>query len=199
MDILPLLDELQTIARNGLAYTNNPYDQERYQRLLELVSNYYGQTIDIPAADIQRRFQAELGYITPKVGADAAIFNDVGQILLMQRADNGQWCLPCGWVDPGESPAEAAVRETKEECGLDVKVIKLVDVFTRKPSLELGPHTMVAVVYFCEVTGGELQLSHEGLALKYCWIDEVEDWHGLHHQYARAAHSVWQELQADIA
>ena len=198
MDILPLLDELQTIARNGLTYADNPYDQARYQRLLELVSSYYGQTIDIPAAEIQRRFQAELGYVTPKVGADAAIFNDAGQILLMKRADNGQWCLPCGWVDPSESPAEAAVRETKEECGLDVKVIKLVDVFTRKPSLELGPHTMVAVVYICEVTGGELQLSHEGLALKYCWIDEVEDWHGLHRQYARAAHSVWQELQANI-
>ena len=199
MDILQLLDELQTIARNGLTYSNNPYDQERYQRLLKLVSSYYGQTLDLPAADIQRRFQAELGYITPKVGADAAIFNDAGQILLMKRADNGQWCLPCGWVDPSESPAEAAVRETKEECGLDVKVIKLVDVFTRKPSLELGPHTMVAVVYICEVTGGELQLSHEGLALKYCWIDEVQDWHGLHRQYARAAHSVWQGLQANIA
>ena len=199
MDILPLLDELQTIARNGLTYADNPYDQERYQRLLELASSYYGQTIDIPAVDIQRRFQTELGYVTPKVGADAAIFNDTGQILLMKRADNGQWCLPCGWVDPSESPAEAAVRETREECGLDVKVIKLVDVFTRKPSLELGPHTMVAVVYICEVTGGELQLSHEGLALKYSWIEEVEDWHGLHRQYARAAHSVWQELRANTA
>ena len=39
-DILPLLDELQTIARNGLTYATNPYDEERYRRLLELVSSY---------------------------------------------------------------------------------------------------------------------------------------------------------------
>ena len=199
MDILPLLDELQTIARNGLAFADNPYDIERYERLLSLASSYYAETVDKPALEIRRRFAAEVGYITPKIGANAAVFNADGQILLMLRSDDRKWCLPCGWVEPSESPAETAVREAREECGLDVAVIKLVDVFTRKPSLEHGPHTAVAVVYYCEVTGGALRLSHEGLALKYCWIDEVQDWHGLHRQYAIAAQSVWQELQANIA
>ncbi|MCP4589592.1 MAG: NUDIX domain-containing protein [bacterium] len=191
MDILPLLDELQTIARNGLAFTSSPYDKERYQSLLELASDYYGQALDLPAEEVRRKLSAELGYITPKVGADAAIFDPVGRILLMLRADDGQWCLPCGWVDANESPAEAVVRETMEECGLDVRPVQLVDVFTRKPSATNGPHTAIALVYLCEVTGGTLTLSHEGSDLRYWHIDQVPAWHNIHRQYALAAHAVW--------
>ncbi len=51
MDILPLLDELQTIARNGLSYATSPYDRERYQRLLNLAGMYYGQILDVPPVD----------------------------------------------------------------------------------------------------------------------------------------------------
>jgi 8-oxo-dGTP pyrophosphatase MutT (NUDIX family) len=187
MDILPLLDELQTIARNGLVYANNPYDKERYERLLELVSVYYHKTLDIPSAEVKKRFAAELGHITPKVSAEAAIFNDDARILLLWRADDRKWCLPCGWVEPGESPAQAAVRETKEETGLDVEVLGLADVFTRLPNSGHGPHTAVAVVYLCDVIGGRLELSHEHLAVRYWDVEEVPDWHELHEQYARAA------------
>lgn len=192
MDLMPLLDELQTMARNGLEYATNPYDRERYERLLKLVSVYYGQAIDMPPAEVRARFRAELGYITPKVGADAAIFNDAGHILLVLRADDQRWCLPCGWVDPNEAPAEAAVRETREETGLDVRVRQLVDVFTRKPDNGYGPHTSVAVVYLCDLIGGTLQISHESLDARYWPIDQVTTWHELHQQYAIAAHALWQ-------
>jgi hypothetical protein len=47
MDMLPLLDELQVLARNGLTYAQNPYDRERYARLLELASLYYGAAEDV--------------------------------------------------------------------------------------------------------------------------------------------------------
>ena len=115
MDILPLLDGIQTIARNGLAFSAGPYDRERYERLLDLASSYYGQALDLPPAEVRRRLTAELGYITPKVGAEAAVFDEAGRILLVRRSDDGLWCLPCGWVEPNESPAEAAVREAWEE------------------------------------------------------------------------------------
>lgn len=192
MDITPLLEELQTIARNGLAYSNNPYDKERYERLLELAASYYDKTLDIPAGEVKKKFAAELGYITPKVGADAAIFNKTENILLVRRADDGQWCLPCGWVEPNETPAQAAVRETKEETGLDIRVVQLVDVFTRLPNVGFGPHTAIAVVYLCEITGGTLIPSHESPELQYWNIEKVPVWHELHEQYARAAFKVWQ-------
>ena len=199
MDILPLLDELQTIARNGLAFTSNPYDKERYQRLMELASDYYSQALDLPAEEVRRKLSAELGYITPKVGADAAIFDPQGRILLMLRADGGQWCLPCGWVDANESPAETVVREVKEECGLDVRPVQLVDVFTRKPSAINGPHTAIAVVYLCEITGGTLTLSHEGNDLRYWHIDQVPAWHKNHRHYALGAHAAWQARQTSLS
>ena len=199
MDILPLLDELQTIARNGLAYATNPYDRERYERLLNLAAAYYGQALDLPPDEARRRLANELGHITPKVGADAAIFDADGNILLMRRADDGQWCLPCGWVEPSESPAEAAVRETREESGLDARVVQLVDVFTRKPNSGHGPHAAIAVVYLCDVIGGVLRGSHEGEELRYWRIEDVPAWHELHHRYAVAAHAVWQSRQGKSA
>jgi hypothetical protein len=62
MDIMPLLDELQTIARNGLFYATDPYDRERYERLMQLVTGYYGEAVDLPPVEVRRRFAAELGY-----------------------------------------------------------------------------------------------------------------------------------------
>jgi len=190
-DIYALLDEVQTLARNGLHYATNSYDRERYERLLALATQSYAELLDLPEDAIRARFARELGQITPKVGADAAIFNPEGEILLMDRVDGSGWCLPCGWVEPNEKPAEAAVREAREETGLEVEVKQLVGVFTRLPSAVNGPHTMIAVVHLCEVVGGTLTLSHEGLALRYRSIDAVERWHATHEHYARAAHRVW--------
>lgn len=196
MDILPLLDELQTIARNGLNFTTNPYDRERFERLLALAAKYYGKALELPPVEARQRLVGELGYITPKVGAEAAIFDSEGRILLVRRSDDGLWCLPCGWVDPNESPEEAAVRETREETGLQVRTRQLVDVFTRKPNTGHGPHTAIAVVYLCEVIEGTPHpQSHEVSEVRYWWIHEMLDWHELHQQYANAAHSAWKAGQ----
>lgn len=191
VDILPLLDELRTIAANGLHFARDPYDRERYERLMALVSRSYGAALDLPPAEVRRRLAADVGYVTPKVGADAAIFDGEGRILLMLRADDERWCLPCGWVDPNEGPAEAAVRETYEETGLRVRVVRLVDVIVRRPSAENGPHTIVSVVYLCEVIDGEPRCSHEGLDLRYWAIDEAPAWHRDHRRYAEAARAAW--------
>lgn len=197
MDILPLLDELQTIARNGLNFTTNPYDRERFERLLALATKYYGQALDLPPAEVRKRLVGELGYITPKVGAEAAIFDAEGRILLVRRSDDGRWCLPCGWVEPNESPEEAAVRETREETGLEVRSQRLVDVFTRKPNTGYGPHTAMAVLYLCEVVGGTPHSqSPEITEVRYWRINEVLGWHELHQQYAEAASAAWMARQA---
>ncbi len=195
MDILPLLDELQTIARNGLNFATDAYDRERYERLLALASRYYGQALDLPAPEVRRRLGAELGYITPKVGAEAAIFESDGTLLLVRRADDGCWCLPCGWVEPNETPAEAAAREAREETGLIVRTTRLVDVFTRMSGQGFGPHSAVAIVYLCEVVDGTIRASHEVTEVRYRPIADVNEWHERHREYAEAAYAAWRAEQ----
>jgi ADP-ribose pyrophosphatase YjhB (NUDIX family) len=190
MDILPLLDEIQTIARNGLNFTPNPYDRERYERLLEVVAAYYGQTLDLPPPEVRRRLVGELGYITPKVGAHAAVFDSGDSILLVRRADDGRWCLPCGWVEPNEAPEDTVVREVREETGLDIRVRHLTGVFARKADSGYGPHSAIAVGYLCEVVGGRAHASHEVQEIQYQRIEDVTDWHEKHLEYALAARSV---------
>jgi hypothetical protein len=135
MDIFSLLEELRAIAQNGLHFATDPYDRERYERLMSLTTRTYSWLLDLPGETLRARFSREAGCITPKVGAGAAIFNAAGEILLMERADGSGWCLPCGWIEPNEKPIEALVREVREETGLEVRVGPLVGVFTRRTGL----------------------------------------------------------------
>lgn len=191
MDIAALLEEIQTVARNGLNYTQNIYDRERYERLLTLSVQSYSELLGRSSPEIRTKLSRELGHITPKLGGDAAIFNEQGHILLLDRIDGSGWCLPCGWVEPNERPADTAVRETKEETGLEVEVRRLVGVFSRSASYKTGLHSQSGVVHLCEVVGGELTLSHEGLGLRYWPLDEVPKWHTDHEKKARAAYAMW--------
>jgi 8-oxo-dGTP pyrophosphatase MutT (NUDIX family) len=105
-------------------------------------------------------------------GAAAIIFDETRQkVLLTQRTDNGRWCLPGGGMDPGESAEEACVREVLEETGLEVRVTRLVGIYT-SPNLiiEYADGNLVQPVAFsfeAAVTGGELGLSGETTAFGY--------------------------------
>ncbi|MFC6724958.1 NUDIX hydrolase N-terminal domain-containing protein [Halobium palmae] len=191
MNTVALLDELRTLAENGLAHSTDPYDRERYRRVLDLVAAEYADLAGLPTAEVRERFAAELGHVTPKVGADAAVFDDDGALLLLRRTDTGRWCLPGGWVDPGESPAEAAVRETREETGLRVRPVELVDSYSLPAGPESGPHGQVSLVYRCAVEGGTLALSREGTELRYRQIPEVDDWFTIHREFATDAYRTW--------
>ena len=192
MNVLTLLDELRIIAQNGLEYADDPYDRERYERLLELVSICYGEALDLPAEAVRDRLANEFGHVTPKVGAGAAIFDDDGRVLLMERADGGDWCLPAGYTDPNESPTETAIRETREETGLEIEVIDLVGLYTREPS-NVDPHGFIGVLYLGDVQGGTLELSHEGDALRYWRLSDVPSWRLDHQQLTCDAYAQWRD------
>lgn len=197
-DVLPLLEEIAAIGRTGLAYATNLYDRQRYEQLIEIAAREYGLALDLPPGVVRERLGRDIGYITPKIGADAAIFDDQGRLLLMKRADNEKWCMPCGLQDVGESPAECAVREAREETGLEVRVVQLVGVYTRLPRAQYTPYTLVSVVYLCKVTGGELRRSHEDLGLAWSRIEDVADWHGNQREQARDAREAWRVTSEGI-
>jgi ADP-ribose pyrophosphatase YjhB (NUDIX family) len=192
IDVFALLDELRAIARNGLTFARDPYDRERYERLLEIATRSYDELLGLPAGEALERFRRELGYVTNKLGADAAIFDEQERVLLVRRSDDRRWGLVSGWVEPNESPDQTVVREVEEETGLHAVVDDLVGVFARPAGAAYGPHSAVAVVYLCSVTGGELRPSHEVLDIRPWPLDEVDRWHKNHELYARAALASWQ-------
>lgn len=184
-DLLALLDELRVIAENGLAYADDPYDEERYERLRELVDEYYGRTLSLPPEAVRERLAGELGPVTPKVGATGAVV-DGDEVLVMRRPEGG-WCLPGGHADPGEAPEETVAREVREETGLRVDPVELVDAYRVPAGEGYDPHGAVTILYRCDPVGGELRLSREGEALRWARMGEVGDWFADHERYARDA------------
>ena len=61
---------------------------------------------------------------------NVVVTDHAARILLIRRTDNGNWALPGGAIDLGESMIDAAVRETREESGVDCEIIGLVGIFT---------------------------------------------------------------------
>lgn len=186
-----LLDEIRAIAQLGLNYSKDNYDRERYERLLNLASQQYEQLCDIPAESIKERFQKELGYITPKVGVSASIFDRSGNQLLVKRTDDHTWCLPCGWAEVGESPKDSLQREVHEETGLHVEVRDQIRLGSRMPG-EFGlPHTTYHLQFHCVVVGGDISESYETTDIDYYDISEVLLWHLDHEIEATVAQDYW--------
>lgn len=108
--------------------------------------------------------------IRPSVSA--VIRDGRGHVLLGRRADSGEWGLPGGNVEIGESVTEAIRREVREETGLEVAVTRLVGVYS-DPAWQVVRYPDGRVVHYvtscfeCRVTGGTLATSPETLELAY--------------------------------
>jgi ADP-ribose pyrophosphatase YjhB (NUDIX family) len=188
IDVYELLDAVRAIASTGLHYAENPYDRERYERLLDLAAREYAERSSLDHATVRARFDARIGYVSSNVGADAAVFDDDDRILLVRRVDDDRWGLVSGWVEPNESPRDTVLRELREEVGVEGRVGRLVGVFARPAHTFGQPHGTVSIVYLCEVVHGSLRPQpHEVHEVAYRAIDDVDDWHHNHEQLARAA------------
>jgi len=114
-----------------------------------------------------------------RLGCSAAIFDDTGRVLLTKRSDNGQWCLPSGGMDSGESAAEACIREVVEETGLSVRVKRLVGVYSDPNKIIVyadGNTVQIVALHFeVEVVGGELGLSDETSDYGYFTLSQIEE------------------------
>ena len=116
------------------------------------------------------------GHIRP--GCTAIIFDENQRVLLTRRTDNGQWCLPGGAMDSGESAAEACIREMWEETGLHVRVKRFVGIYSDPNQLVIYPDGnkafVVALSFEVEIVGGELGLSNETTDAGFFSVTEME-------------------------
>ncbi len=109
------------------------------------------------------------------------------RVLLLRRGlepRRGTWTFPAGFLEMGETVEEAARRETIEECGLDVRLDALLNVYSRP---EIG---IVNIIYLATVTGGEPQLNPEALAFGLLDPDSVP-WEELAFQTTQLALRDW--------
>ncbi len=95
-------------------------------------------------------------FADPKV-AVAALIEQEGQVLLVQRINDpqrGLWTMPSGFLDAGEDPQQAAMRECQEETGLDVRITELAGLYAGQ-EFPGGSHLLI--VYRAQVVSGQLQ------------------------------------------
>ena len=127
---------------------------------------------------------------TIAVGCTAAIFDlERQKMLLTQRSDNGRWCLPGGHMEPGESAEEACMREVLEETGLQVRIDRLIGVYSSPHFVLEYPdgqrEHIVALNFEVQPIGGSLKLTEETIAFGYYTEPEIEAMDVLEHHRPR--------------
>lgn len=121
---------------------------------------------------VEDLFCGESGYQTPKLDTRAAIFRD-GEILLVQE-NNGTWSLPGGWVDVDLSAAESAVKEVREEAGLEVTADLVIAVQDReKHNRPVYACKVCKIFVLCSVVGGQFAPNSETVASGYFPLDRL--------------------------
>ena len=108
---------------------------------------------------------------------NVVVSNDADEILLIRRSDNDNWALPGGAIDLGESAAQAAVRETREETGIECEVTGLVGIYTDPKHIILYTSNGEArqefsIVLTARPIGGEPTTSDESTEVR--WVAPTE-------------------------
>lgn len=143
-------DELRAVANDGLRWSSdNPYHQHRFERVRHIAAELFAAQDTRDAEAIERIWSRDLTHVAPYPGGDAAIFNAAGEILLIQRRDNGLWAMPGGLLEVGETAAEGTCRETLEETGVAVDAVALVGVYDSRLSGSQTTAHLYQFVFLC--------------------------------------------------
>jgi len=113
---------------------------------------------------------------SPLVGVGAVIVDDASRVLLIRRAAEplkGHWSLPGGLLELGESLTDGVKREVREETGLAVEPLELIELLDRiyREGERVRYHYVIAD-YLCHVTGGALQAASDADAAR--WVERAE-------------------------
>lgn len=113
--------------------------------------------------------------LAPLVGVGGVVVHQ-NRVLLVQRGTEplkGRWTIPGGLIDVGESLREAVIREVREETGLDVEPVELIELLDRihRDGDRVRYHYVIAD-YLCRVTGGTLGAASDAAAVR--WVERAE-------------------------
>jgi len=135
-----------------------------------------------------------IAYVNPLPVASALVLNEKREVLLVRRnrePQQGQWCLPIGFAEMGETIAEAAQRELREEAGIEGRIVRLLDVGSYDSDFY---GDLLIVTYEFEKTGGREQPGDDAEAAAYFPLDALPE---LAFSANRRAVDACRELHAD--
>jgi ADP-ribose pyrophosphatase YjhB (NUDIX family) len=111
------------------------------------------------------------------VGSSAVVTNNDGQILLQRRSDSGNWALPGGTMDIGETFAQSAVREVKEETGFDVQIDHIIGIYSDPGHVFAYDNGEArqefSICLACTLLGGTLLVSNESTAVEFVSVADL--------------------------
>ncbi len=179
-DLVRWSEALAGVARTGLGFTESLYERERFEEILHIAGDMRAALAAEGELDVEDYVDEWMrsvgtgvaGYVTPKAAVGAVVHDDRGRILLVQRADSGLWLYPTGWADVGYSASEVAVKEVREETGIECEPERVIAVldgmrmgFTRIP--------LYSIVFLCRALGGDLE-GHPLETADVGWFAEPE-------------------------
>ncbi|BDT93183.1 NUDIX domain-containing protein [Nocardia sputorum] len=104
-------------------------------------------------------------------GGSALIIDGAGAILMQRRADSGNWSLPGGTMEIGETLEQCVIRETKEETGLDIEITGLLGIYTDPAHVIAYADGEVRqefnITYYARVIGGHVTVSDESTDVRF--------------------------------
>ena len=164
--------ELQFLSQCALAYCQDKYDIERFERIRAISAEMAANIADMPVDTVKDLFCADSGYQTSKLDTRAAVMRD-GKLLLVQEAD-GHWALPGGWVDYNQTVYSNTVKEVLEEAGMRVKPLRLIALHEHnRRNTRQFLFNICSVFVLCEYESGAFRPNLETVACGFFGPDEL--------------------------
>ncbi len=167
--------KLQAVAQSGLHFTENEFDIDRYQQIMQVATEMIaaGSSADVSA--VQDLFNTQSGYTTPKFDVRGVVFRGDQLLLVRENMDAGRWTLPGGWADVGDTPAHAVEREIREESGYQARAVKLLALYDRTTQGH-PPYIFAAykAYFLCELTDETQNLLPNVETSETGWFSESE-------------------------
>jgi 8-oxo-dGTP diphosphatase len=157
--VYEFLLKIQSIAKIGLLYSQDPYAIENYEELNALskafIEDHHHLNLNRPNVFPQTI------YPTPNVSVRVILFNDNDEVLLVKEKVDGGYTIPGGWADLYETPAEAAIKECLQEAGAHVTLKRLVGVYAFNFKAHGQLQSQYALVFQGTVKGALQPFGHE--------------------------------------